>query len=266
MTEEAAPPDPEAKKSRAVEAAELAAETLGRDLLSAMVDELKVAPDCWEKMSQHKQDECINRLRARVQKLVAEALGLLFRGHYPATPATLVSVNFRKGIRAVLDISRSAHNRHELTDALGHQVLVVIADPEQYTARMNEIRAADKQGDLFPASTGGVAFGEGYTGGDPDPYRRDEPGDDTGPDSPSLPEYDPDAPAPDLALEPDPLWKQAQRALMRIGVIVDDEQAKQWDEAQCTEAAYYAQLVADAKGPLPPRPKFLPAPSGDDRH
>lgn len=56
----------------------LAAETLGLDLLNALVDELKVAPDCWQKMSQLQQDQTIDRLRARTQTLVEQALHMLY--------------------------------------------------------------------------------------------------------------------------------------------------------------------------------------------
>lgn len=257
MTEATPPGDPEKGKA-AVAAAELAAETMGRDLLSALVDELKAAPDCWDKMSQQDQDQTIERLRRRITKLVQEALGLVFRGEYPAVRATVAGVRFKKGITASLQVERGAYNRHELADAEGQQVLIVMANPDDYLARMEEIRAADKQGDLFPAGESAVSFRDGYTGGDDRPYRRGEPAaTEETEDGPKV-EYDPDAPAPELTLENDPLWVQAQKALATVGVLVDDTTAQSWTDEQCTEAAYWVTVTkANPDRPVP-RPTFLP--------
>lgn len=258
-----------AEQSVAQAAAELAAETLGRDLLASMVEELRAAPDCWEKMSQVRQDQTISRMRVRVQKLVSETLSILFRGQYPALPALLTGISMNKGLQVKLAIDRNAPSRYELLDMINRQVVIVLADPEEYVQRMEEIRAQEKQRDLFDsaaqAAAANVSIGYHYTGPDDRPFRRDELGmhEEEGAEaqSPRVPEYDPDAPGPDLSLEPDPLWRQAQRSLETIGIHVDDEAAKLWTEDQCTEAAYYAKVVSDGKGRKPPRPKFLPKPS-----
>lgn len=45
----------------------MTAETVGRDLLQALVQEIKLLPDVWPKMSQKKQDSVIDRLRNRIE-------------------------------------------------------------------------------------------------------------------------------------------------------------------------------------------------------
>ncbi|MBG4490135.1 DNA translocase FtsK, partial [Pseudomonas aeruginosa] len=43
--------------------ASLAAETLGRDLLQALLQEVRVLPDVWPKLTEKKQADVIDRLR-----------------------------------------------------------------------------------------------------------------------------------------------------------------------------------------------------------
>jgi len=254
MTEQTPDPEIPAAKSTAVDAVELAAETLGKDLLEALITEVQQSHVGWDNMTQIQQDGTIERLRRRVQILVGEALRVLFAGEFPATPATLVGLTCRKGIKAVLDISRSGHSRYELMDSIGRQVLVVIANPDDYTARMAEVRARQKQGDLFQAKSG-VAHGEGYVGGDGDPYRRGE-GDDV--DSPAERiTYDPDAPAPDLELEKGPLWEQAMTALATVGVKVDPTIACDWTHNQCAQAAFWAGRKEADPDVTPEAPPFV---------
>ena len=44
----------------------MTAATIGKDLLSALVTELKLLPAVWAKLPQKKQDDILDRLRARV--------------------------------------------------------------------------------------------------------------------------------------------------------------------------------------------------------
>lgn len=71
----------------------------------------------------------------------------------------------------------------------------------------------------------------------------------------------PEAPA-DLALEADPLWQQATKALARVGVVVEEDVAKAWTEDMCTEAAYWSKLVEEKGSKAPPAPKFITPPTG----
>lgn len=143
----------------------LAAETLGLDLLNALVDELKVAPDCWQKMSQLQQDQTTDRLRARTQTLVEQALSMLFSGNYPACSADLVNLGVKgDSIKCSLLFSKTPHNLHELADAVGRQVVVVIATHENYTHRMSDLHAKQAQGDLFKRGENVEAYSEGLEG------------------------------------------------------------------------------------------------------
>ena len=63
--------------------------------------------------------------------------------------AELAQVSFGDGIRATLKISKTASSRHELADATGQTVVVVMARAEEFTQRMEEIKAQATQKDLF---------------------------------------------------------------------------------------------------------------------
>ena len=51
----------------------MTADSIGKDLLSALVTEVKLMPDTWPKLSQKRQDDIIDRLRKRVESSVSMA-------------------------------------------------------------------------------------------------------------------------------------------------------------------------------------------------
>lgn len=55
----------------------MTAATIGSDLLQALVQEIKLLPDVWPKLSQKKQDDVIERLRKRVITNVQMATHLI---------------------------------------------------------------------------------------------------------------------------------------------------------------------------------------------
>lgn len=146
-----------------VEVVQLTAETLGRDILQAMLDEIKLHVS-WTGMPAAAQHQMIERLRKRTRTLIEEGLHILFRGHYPAIPAELDSITIKNGITAKITIAKGQKDWHELADAQGTQILLIVADPEQYAARMDEIKAVADQGDLFNGEYKGT-----------NEYRRDQP-------------------------------------------------------------------------------------------
>lgn len=52
-------------------------DTIGKDMLSAMVDELRNQQDVWQKLSEDKQGEVIERLTKRVKSNVQTAVHLI---------------------------------------------------------------------------------------------------------------------------------------------------------------------------------------------
>lgn len=136
---------------------ELHAATMGRDLLTAIVTELSQQTEAWPRMSQQDQDRAIDRMRGTVRTLVNQMLALVYTGEHPAVKAILGGLSFgEKAILVKLQVDRQAPGRHELLDAVGKPVVLVLANPEEYTAQLEEVKAASKQTDMFEAHMGEV--------------------------------------------------------------------------------------------------------------
>lgn len=249
-----------------VEAVSLTAEALGHDLLQALLDEVKLHIG-WQSLSSAQQHEIIERLRKRTRHLITEGLNVLFRGAYPAVGAQLDSITIKNGISVKATIPKGSRAWHELADAQGQQILLVVADPELYAARMDEIKAAADQGDLFDGSYKGTQG-----------YRRDEtppPPDVSWADVTKKME-DEGMPPPDAepvitfgqaADEPAPkksMGQQAQELLATVFCIVPLETAERWTEQECAVAAFWAIEYAKNPDTAPARPHWLPIPEPFD--
>lgn len=124
---------------------EMTANTVGRDLLQALVLELKLLPDVWPKLSKAKQDDVIERLRKRVISSVQTAVHLIASESRVTIAAELEQVTIKDGIKAVLTMSKSDPNRHTLTDAQGKSVLIAVADAEDHMGDIAAVRGEDDQ-------------------------------------------------------------------------------------------------------------------------
>jgi hypothetical protein len=143
------------------------AAALGRDILSALVGQVKSQPDHWHKMNEITQRKQIDNMREAVRRIVHHAVRSLVSGAtYKAIPCKLDGLTFKEGIKGTFALESGADGRHELADSIGQRALIVLADADAYMDRMEDIKETADQMDLF--------------GGDYDPtddqpaYRRDE--------------------------------------------------------------------------------------------
>ncbi len=144
-----------------IPAVELASETLLGDLMSLVIEELKAAPDVWQKLSESKQDAVIGRVHQRVREAVRQAVELIAANGRTAIPANLEQVTVKDTYKAVLTLSKTDPNRHELVDATGRAVVIVIADAEEFSGGAGEVKPDPDQPDL-PVS--GVGAGDAIEG------------------------------------------------------------------------------------------------------
>ena len=152
---------------------QMTAESIGRDLLQALVMELKLLPKPWPELSKDKQDDIIDRLRNRVETNVKMAVHMLAAEGRVTIACELDQITIKDGVKAVVKFGSSTPNLHELYEASGKAVLVVIANPAQHTGGMDEIkgeadqRAMDLGHEYDPNGDGNGMEGTG-TGGDDD--------------------------------------------------------------------------------------------------
>lgn len=124
---------------------EMTANTIGRDLLSALVAELKLLPQPWVKLSQSKQDDIIDRLRDRVDANIKMAVHLIASEGRTVVQGDLDQVTIKDGAKVVIKIGRGAESLHDLYDSQGKAVLIVVADSQPHTAGMGQVRGEADQ-------------------------------------------------------------------------------------------------------------------------
>ncbi|WP_237575999.1 ribosome modulation factor [Mycetohabitans sp. B8] len=124
----------------------MTAETVGRDLLQALVQEIKLLPNVWVKLPQNKQDDVIARLRKRVEANVKMAVHLITAHGRVVLQGDLEKVTIHNGTQAMVKFSKAAPGLLELAAAQGQAVLLVVgADACAFTAAMDEVRGESDQ-------------------------------------------------------------------------------------------------------------------------
>jgi hypothetical protein len=125
----------------------MTADTVGKDLLTALLQEIRLLPDVWVKLPKGKQEDIIDRLRDRVTSNVRMAVHLMASQGRTVVVGDLEQITIKNGTKAVIKIGRGAESLHELYDAQGKAVLIVVADAGDHTGGMDEIHGeADQRG------------------------------------------------------------------------------------------------------------------------
>lgn len=145
----------------------MTSETIGKDLLSALVTEIKLLPDVWQKLSEEMQGDIIDRLRKRVETNVKMAVDLLASEGRTCCIADLEGVTIKDEIKATFKVARA--NEYEsmqhLFDSVGKACLLVVAEVGAHTGGMDEVQADPNQrglnlGDEDQGGDGTVVDGE----------------------------------------------------------------------------------------------------------
>lgn len=124
---------------------EMTVNTIGKDILQALVQEMKLLPDVWQKLSQAKQDDVIDRLRARVEHNVRMAVHMLAAQGRTVVHGDLDQITIKDGVKAQIKFTSNAENLNELYGASGKAVLVVVAGEEEFTGGMDEVAGEPDQ-------------------------------------------------------------------------------------------------------------------------
>jgi hypothetical protein len=147
----------------------MTADTVGRDLLQALVQEINLLPDVWPKLSEDRQNDVIDRLRSRVDANVKMAVHLIASEGRTVVQGDIDQITIKDGVKAVVKFGPSP-NLHELYEAAGQSVLVVVANPAQHTGGMDDVRGESDQrgldlgGEYDPDSDGAGMDGAGGDG------------------------------------------------------------------------------------------------------
>lgn len=131
-----------------VDVIEMTESTMLGDLMAVVLQELKAAPNCWQKMSEQEQDDTIHRVENTCRQAVRQACHLIASGNRPTLVATVEKVEFKDGVKAVLAMGKFDPSRHDLADATGDTVLVVVSGAGQYMGGADEHQADPDQAEI----------------------------------------------------------------------------------------------------------------------
>ncbi len=123
----------------------MTAETIGKDLLSALIDELRLLPKPWIQLPQDKQNDVIDRLRKRVETNVGMAVHIITGANRTTVLGKLDQITSKNGIKAVFTIDKNTAGRYELLDAEGQDCLIVLDGAESYTCGMESVTGEPDQ-------------------------------------------------------------------------------------------------------------------------
>jgi len=127
----------------------MTADHMAEDLLGALLDEMKILEDPWQKLTHDKQNDVIDRLRMRVKHNVIQAVSIISNHDFPHCEAEVEQVVFKDGVKAVLQLPKHNNHVHELADRTSMRVMVVIADPELFYGSIDDVEGDPDQADMI---------------------------------------------------------------------------------------------------------------------
>lgn len=131
---------------------EIAAETMLGDLMSLVVEELKAAPDVWQRMNEDKQSEALYRIENQCRGAVRKCVDIIAAQGNVFVNAVVSQVVFKEGVKIELKTPVITEATHELAECTGKVVKVVILDESEFTENESGKPTAEpNQVDAFPA-------------------------------------------------------------------------------------------------------------------
>lgn len=114
---------------------DMAAETLTGDMRDFILDRLKheQSKRPWHERSEADQRATVQDVEIAVRASVTRAIEIIAGEGKKSIKATLDSVTVKDGIKASLSLSKFDPHRFGLIDATGHAVLIIVADPDEFT-------------------------------------------------------------------------------------------------------------------------------------
>lgn len=211
----------------------------GANLLAAMVKQLDQISKPWQQMPEREQQVVIFRLREAVEANVKALVKAMSTADFQSIPASVDSVTFKDGVKAVLKLAKGADSTHALADAQGGQVLIVLTTLDAYLDGIEHIKAVADQAELF------------------EPHDSDE--------TPSTIDENQNAVSERETASPDSGVPQFVFGLLQsVCVKIDLETVQSWTKEQLTVAAHWAGEYSKprAEGEMCPvaRPHWLPIP------
>lgn len=123
-------------------------ESVGSVLMKAVFEEISQLRTVWVVTPQGMQQEILDRLRAKVDDAVKNAVRRIASGGFQSAPVQLESMTIKDEVKVSLTLAKGSEVVHAFADRVGSPAVVVFIDPDQYLAAAGAITAQADQGSL----------------------------------------------------------------------------------------------------------------------
>lgn len=128
---------------------DFAADTLTGDIRDAILDWRKTMGKPWAACNEDEQSDEIHRARDLAENLVRKACAIIASGGKKAIMGTVIKITVKDKIQAWLDFSKADEQRHDLMDAQGMLISLVLADAEPFKGERAPAEPTPDQGSLI---------------------------------------------------------------------------------------------------------------------
>jgi hypothetical protein len=104
--------------------------TMLGDLMKVVIEQLKVMPKPWDALSEKEQQEFLNRVELQVADAIRQAVRIITARGQTNVPATVDSVTFKDGVKAVLKLVSLTEGAIDLAKAEGSIVSIIIPNTD----------------------------------------------------------------------------------------------------------------------------------------
>lgn len=110
-----------------------------RDVCLEILRNPKLSGKAWKDMKEQEQKDVVNKIVARVESSVISAIDVIAAGGRPHIKALMEQVVVKDGIKGVFKCSKHDELRHDLFDAQGSTVLVVLTNSEDFLGEREKV-------------------------------------------------------------------------------------------------------------------------------
>ncbi|WP_121213497.1 cell division protein FtsK [Pseudomonas aeruginosa] len=126
----------------------MTADTLGKSLLQGLIQEIRIMPDCWQKLPEAKQQDIIDRLERQVRNAATIAVHTIAGSDRDTVYGKLESFTAKDKVKAVFTVSPSSPNQEQLFGAVHQDCLLVIGGAAEFLDGMKDVKADPDQNPL----------------------------------------------------------------------------------------------------------------------
>lgn len=125
-------------------------DSVGNQIMKAMMVELSVLSPRYQAMDQDKQQEVIDRLRDALIDTINHAVHVIAAKSYESLPVKLIKAQLKEGIQFQVNVLGTPSNSGWV-DQVGKEAMLVFCDPTGFAMGLDSFKAPTKQRDAFQA-------------------------------------------------------------------------------------------------------------------